>query len=408
MKKKKTSIALFRYGLIAPALHMSLKERKDYFKLLQEKEFDVPLLGIKRYKAGTLKNWLNRYKKGGFEQLAPLERCDAGATKRIGEQAEKIIAEIIDQNPYLSISGIYRMMLHQEHIQEEDFGETTLRNYIKKHQLIKEHIAQPRKKFEKASINELWMADFMEGPYLLVGKKKKKTYLCACIEDHSRLIVGAGWFFQENSIALASVLKKAFAIYGLPDSFYCDNGSAFRTNYLHLVCARLGIALIHSRPYDSPSRGKIERYFRTTRTKFLACLHIAEVKDIEHLNTLFEEWLEKDYHQQFHYGITTRPIDAYLKSAESVSIRRISSHELDDCFLGSMTRKVKNDATLSIRGTLYEAPVEYIGKIVEICFPIDAPDKLTLYDNEKPVCLLRPVNASLNATKPYTGIHFNK
>ena len=44
----------------------------------------------------------------------------------------------------------------------------------------------------------------------------------------------------------------------------------FRSKDLHLPCAKLGIAVIHSKPYDSASRGKIERFFRTGKDEVFA------------------------------------------------------------------------------------------------------------------------------------------
>ncbi len=255
-KKKSELIAIFRYGLIASALHQSIQERKQYFRSLEKKEFEVPHYGIKKYKSQTLKNWLNRYQNGGLDNLAPLVRKDAGLSKKIIGKVTEIIKKIIKDFPYLSASGIYRMLKHEGHISSAAFSENTLRYYINKNNMRDINTTkEPRKKFEKENVNELWVSDFMVGPYIKVGNKKIRVYLCAIIDDHSRVITGAGWFSRENCIALAMVLKQAVAIYGLPYVFYCDNGKVFSTNYLHLVCARLGISLVHSKPYDSASRG---------------------------------------------------------------------------------------------------------------------------------------------------------
>ena len=60
---------------------------------------------------------------------------------------------------------------------------------------------------------------------------------------------------------------------------------------------RLGISLVHSRPYDSPSRGEIERFFRTVRDKFLTLLKLQEIDSIEELNRLFEIWVDREYNK---------------------------------------------------------------------------------------------------------------
>lgn len=405
--KKVEAISIFRYGLIAPALHMSRKERRKYFKDFAEKELEVPYYGTKKYKTATFNDWLMRFKNGGLDNLLPVTRSDAGISKRITEETGKIIKQTISDFPYLSISGIYRMLLHEGHIRSGDFGETTLRHYVNKNNLKEaDKMKEPRKKFEKENVNELWTADFMVGPYMQSSKKKQQVNLCGIIDDHSRIMAGATFHWQENCVALATTLKEAISIYGVPNAFYCDNGKVFRTNYLHLICAKLGIALVHSKPYDSPSRGKIERFFRTVREKFLSCLDIPSIRDIEELNRLFKKWLDEEYHKQYHLGIEERPIDRYINSANKTKIKIVASHELDNYFLNVITRYVKNDATISVNGVIYEVPAEYIGKKIELCFPIDNPGKISIYENSKPVCSIKPVNLILNATKPYTGIHF--
>lgn len=408
--KKDEEIALFRYGLIAGALHMSRAERRKYFTGLTEKEFTVPHYGLKKYRVNTFKDWLKDYQNGGLTNLMPATRSDTGVSKKITQRIIDLVKKMIADFPYLSVAGIYRMLVHEGHIRDYDFGENTLRHFINKNKLREEgsKAGPGRKKFEKDNVNELWVSDFMKGPYLLAGHKKKQVTLCAILDDHSRIITGWGWFVNENCLALAQTLKTAVCIYGIPDTFYCDNGKVFSTNYLHLICARLGIALVHSKPYDSPSRGKIERFFRTVRDKFLAALDLTGLKSVETLNELFAKWLDEEYHKILHAGIEERPLDRYLKSAQRMKIRTITKHEAESFFITAITRNVKKDATVSVNSKLYEVPVEFIGKKLVLCFPIDDPDKISIYENDKPVCLIRPVNLSENATKPYTGIHFRK
>ena len=68
---------------------------------------------------------------------------------------------------------------------------------------------------------------------------------------------------------LTLVLKEAFPAYGIPKRLYIDNGPSFSCDLLARGCALAGIRRIHSKPYDSPSRGKVERLFRSVRERFL-------------------------------------------------------------------------------------------------------------------------------------------
>jgi transposase InsO family protein len=42
---------------------------------------------------------------------------------------------------------------------------------------------------------------------------------------------------------------------------------------LSTACARLGVSLLHARPYDSQARGKMERFWRTLREPSAARQH---------------------------------------------------------------------------------------------------------------------------------------
>lgn len=317
--KKKTDIALLRYALIAPVIQENVSVQAKYFREVSQKRYDVPHLGPRRFKAGTLKLWLKQYRKKGFDALKPKTRQDKGASRKIIGELAGFIEEAVHQYPISSCSAIYRMLIAKGHIGMGTVAEGTVRKYIKENNLKQKNPPQPRKKFEHEHVNDLWIGDCLHGPYIPEGKKKRKVFLIAAIDDHSRMVVGSRFFFQENSICLEMVLKEAIMHFGLPNAFYCDNGSIFVSSHLQLACARLGIALIHSRPYDSPSRGKIERFFRTVRQKFLSMLRLPDVDNLEHLNDLFTLWLQDEYHRHMHYGINKKPLDRFMPEVGALS-----------------------------------------------------------------------------------------
>lgn len=194
--------------------------------------------------------------------------------------------------------------------------------------------------------------------------------------------------------AKCRALKDGFLRHGLPRSLYCDNGPAFSSKILLLACARLQIALIHSMPYDSPSRGKIERFFRTVRELFLAA-H-SEFTSLQDLNQRFLEWLESYYHRRVHSGIGETPLERYLRGRAQSSCG-VTRSELDLIFYKTMNRKVRNDATVSIARVLWEVPHQYMGQIIEIRHPQDRPEELYLFEDEQAICRLHPVQLHENA-----------
>lgn len=405
---KKTDIALFRYGLIAPILHANVNTQADYFREICHKLYDVPHLGKKRFKAGTLKLWLKQYRKSGFDTLKPKTREDKGISRKITGDVAAAIQEAVKEYPISSGAAIHRLLIAQGHIGIGEISEGTVRDYIRENGLKQQNPPEPRKKFEHEHVNDLWIGDCMHGPHIPNGRKKHKVFLIAVIDDHSRMVVGARFFFHENSICLETVFKEAILHFGVPKAFYCDNGSLFTSSHLQLACARLGIALIHSRPYDSPSRGKIERFFRGVRQRFLAMLKMPV--SIDELNEAFDIWLQDGYHRHLHHGINARPIDKYMADVNDItngSPKRIPENELDLAFQITLKRNVKNDSTVSIGGVLYECPTEFIGKKIEIRYPSDKPHDLVIYVEDKPVCKLRKLDIHENAKSPHLGIRFN-
>ncbi|MGD9162696.1 MAG: DDE-type integrase/transposase/recombinase [Desulfobacteraceae bacterium] len=409
-EKKKKEIALFKYGLISPVLVGNVAVQVKYFREMARKEHDVPYLGKKRYKAGTFKKWLKLYRRWGFNALVPKEREDKGQSRKINSQLAIDIKGAVASYPFLSGSALYRLLVSEGKIRLGGINEGTLRKYIKDKQLRESIPPVGRKKFEKEHINELWTADCMHGPYLNMANpaRKHKVFLIAAIDDHSRMICARGWFGHENSIALEQALKEGFSRFGLPQTLYCDNGSIFSNSHLQLACAQLGIALIHSKPYDSPSRGKIERFFRTVRAKFLSTLQIREINDLEQLNSQFEQWLEKEYHKHLHSGIEETPMDRFMRDFKQAAIKRVSLEELDTAFQMTIYRKVKNDATVSVKGDLYQCPPQFIGKKIQLRHPSHKPQELTIYHNDKPLSAIKKVNPHENATPPAWGISFTE
>lgn len=406
-KTQEEQIALFRYGIIAPILHDSAKSQTRYFKEMAQKVFDVPLYGRKKFNWKTFKSWLRTYRTEGFDGLKPKTRADKGTSRIVDDYLAQVIQQKYQQFPSLNVALLYRMLVDEGYIQHGVPCEATVRKYIQQHQLKPQSDPpQPRKKFEKPHVNDLWLSDFMHGQRFSIDHKRRKLFLCGVIDDYSRVLVGCQWTMQENTEALELVLKDALLTYGLPKILYCDNGAVYASQHLQLVCARLGIALVHSKPYDSPARGKIERFWRTIRECFLPMVATDRNYSLEEFNHIFRAWLDKDYHRKFHHGILQPPLDRYLDDIKNTNVRRIQQHELELHFYQTYHRKVKNDATISVKAVLFEVPAKYIGANIELRHPTGQPFDLWIYEHDKPIAKIHQVDPILNSNLPSNGIKF--
>jgi transposase InsO family protein len=395
-KEIRERIALKRYQIISPVLAEPARAQNEYFRKQAEREHEFPRYGLRQLSVSTMKGWLRKYRRHGFEALKPKSRSDGGRPKRLNPETLKVIEIKCKASPYYSVQKLYEQLRDQGLLGDPPVHYNTLLRVVKSQGWLPPKArTDQRKAYEVENVNDLWLCDFMHGPKVKTANRSHKAILCAVLDDHSRMVVGHAFSASETIGSLTLVLKEAFLGYGIPRRLYVDNGPSFSSELLTRSCALAGISLIHSKPYDSPSRGKVERLFRTVRERFLC--GIQEGISLQELNEAFWLWLQEDYHHKLHGGIGERPIDRYNASIARVSIRRLSKAELDEIFLIRHERVVNNDATISFKGAVYEVPAAYIRQRIEIRHPVDDPQELYLYDNDVRVTRIKLVDKKENA-----------
>ena len=395
-KDIREKIALKRFEIISPVLAEPARAQNEYFRQQAKREHNFPRYGLRKVSVSTMKTWLKKYRKKGFDSLKPKSRSDGGRPRRLDEQTLKVIEVKCKAYPHLSPQKLYEELRDQGLLGQPPVHYNTLLRVAKAQGwLAAKQRTDVRKAYEVDNVNDLWICDFMHGPQIRSHNRSLKAILCAIIDDHSRIVVGNAFSASETISALTLVLKEAFLAYGIPKRLYVDNGPSFSSDLLYKSCAMAGISLIHSKPYDSPSRGKVERFFRTVRERFLS--GIQEGITLDGLNQAFWLWLQEDYHHKLHNGIGDKPIDRYNASLSRIELRRLSKAELDEIFLIRHERVVNNDATLSFKGSLYEVPPAYIRQKIELRHPVDDPQELYLYDNGVRVCKIKLLDKKENA-----------
>jgi putative transposase len=213
----------------------------------------------------------------------------------------------------------------------------------------------------------------MYGPDLPTREgTRRRTFLVAILDDATRLVAHAQFYFDQHLRSLKDCLRQAFLKRGLPRRLYVDNGRIFKSRLLLQLGARLGIQLVHSRPYQPQGRAKLERWFRTVRRGFLARLDKDRIEGIDDLNRLLWAFAEGEYHMRPHRGLGGQtPLDRWL--ALSGGLRPLPPGiDLDRLFLEHATRRVAKDGTLTLKGRTFEAGPFWIGERVSVLFdPFD-------------------------------------
>jgi hypothetical protein len=177
----------------------------------------------------------------------------------------------------------------------------------------------------------------------------------------------------------------------LPRKLYVDNGAAFKSRQLECTSAALGIALVHARPYQPQGKGKIERFFKTVRTRFLPSF---KGETLEEINEAFELWLDAEYHQRSHSSTGQTPFKRFTQRMECL---RSAPDNLRDFFRKIVRRRVNKDRSVVVDRRLFEAPVELIGKRVEVLYCEESPEQVEIRCGEKSYGLLRQVDLHVNS-----------
>ena len=73
--------------------------------------------------------------------------------------------------------------------------------------------------------------------------------------------------FHETQTEFLMVLLGAVLRRGIPRAILLDNHGSFTGSDVTVAAAKLGVRLVFARPHDGPSKGKIERWWRTRRAR---------------------------------------------------------------------------------------------------------------------------------------------
>jgi len=366
-EKKREDIALRRFSLIAPILNGQVQNQEEYFRKLAAEAVEMPHWGWRRYSPRTFRWWLNNYRAGGLDALKPGYRSDRGKSRRITpEMAQRIEAKRQAQ-PGLCGTLLYDALIKEGVFTPDRVSLATFYRFLAHNPGSKEPGEEEKetRRFSYQGVNELWQADIMYGPYLKAGRAKKQTYLVGFIDDASRLIPHAEFFFEQNFNAVRRAFKEAVLKRGVPKLLYTDNGKVYRAGQLAVIAASLGCLLVHSRPFSPQGRGKIERFFKTVRLRFLSRLEPEQIGSLEELNLRFWQWLEEDYQRKPHAGLGMSPLDYFLSQADRVKLLP-SPALVEEHFLFRVTRKVHHDATFTLENFLYETEPRLANTTLEV------------------------------------------
>ena len=159
----------------------------------------------------------------------------------------------------------------------------------------------------------------------------QRCHALTVLDDHSRFNLVLDAADNQRTATVQAALTTAFAHYGLPEAILCDNGATWRGlgdgsghTPLTVWLLRLGIRVLHGRPYHPQTQGKEERFHRTLEQELLV-RHTW--RDLPHCAKEFARFRQRYNHERPHdsvgnnppasrYRPSVRPLPAQLPALE--------------------------------------------------------------------------------------------
>jgi transposase InsO family protein len=391
---RQMDLALWRYGIISPLLHRDANDLQlcEMLTVVSQHRYIHPHDG--RYvtiSAEAIRKWLYRFNHGGLKALCDKKRSDKGTHEVPASIAGKMV-ELRKAHPRWTLALMLRELVALNLWDETRPSRSTLYRFARDHNLMRDpHLTtvEVLRPFEFERFGQMWIADFMHGPKLYEDKKKRKSYLHVIIDDCTRFVVSGRFYPSESVQSLILELMTAIRRHGICHRLYTDNGSAYNSRHLKIVCANLSMQQPHTPAGRPQGRAKVERFFRTVRDQFLAK---RRYKTFDEINTAFIGHLN-DYHHRIHSSLQCSPMQKRM-GVDSVCKPVPEVADIESLFRLQRRCRVYNDGTIRLKKKAFEVPGSLPGSRVAIYYMPWDLSRIYYGDDLK---LAKPVDLTANA-----------
>lgn len=371
--KEIDAIALFRLSVLGPLISRERLDRGELQRIIRDlarRDYAIPGSDRRRIGEKTLEGWYYAWRKHGLEGLVPKPRNDRGVSK-LSPAIQEAILTAKRANPWRSIPQIRQLIESAGLVPWNSLANSTVHRLLQQHGLSRAtgsaSLPEEKRSFVAEYACAIWYGDVMHGPRVPVNGQLRKTYLVSLFDDASRLVPHSAFCLGETALDIEGVLKQALMKRGVPIKLVVDNGAAYRAQTLQGICARLGIHLIHCRPYAPEGKGKLERWHRTCRDQFLSEVDERRITCLDDLNARLWAWLERIYHRAPHEGLGgLTPLTRYQQDLPKIRTLGSRAAQLDALFYHRINRCVRKDGTVSYLGARFEVPYELAGKTIRL------------------------------------------
>lgn len=372
--KYSEQMALLKFSVIAPVVNQTYGEgpKSAYFRKMAVESYHLPDGRLVQFSVSTIKDWYMSYVHGGLDGLRCRPRRDIGQSRVLSDEQKDRIDQYRRDFPLIAASMVYRRLIQEGHLLRQEVSLSTVQRYVRyfpKGRNQSTHSVgsnnPQRLAYEMEFANDCWQADTCYLPAITVDASKQKTYLINLIDDASRLPVHSEIFFSDNAINFQLCLRKAITKYGVPKRLYVDNGSPYKNEQLSLICAGLGIILIHAKVRQPQGKGKCERMFRTIQQGWVYGQDFTKFTSLADLNDVYQTYLQQSYTNRDHSSLNnSTPRERFLQ--DIARIRRLPPEIMDQQFLHRVQRRVAADSTIQMDKHVFEVPYRLVGQKIKV------------------------------------------
>jgi putative transposase len=385
-EKIREEIARFRYSLIGPIVsrtNLSHGEKYEMLRKIARGEYNIPYSTRRKVGLRTLERYLDLYEKGKLKALEPGFRQRA---RRIPAQYMEEAVNLRRENMHRSIESIISMLEKSGRVPQGILKRSTVYDYFVKLGIARKQTVakETYRKYGASYRGEILQGDVHHTMYLPDPVRegyKRQVYLYGWLDDFTRLFYGE-FYWAEKLPALENTLKKWLIKYGCVENIYCDNGSVYSSYHLKNICGRLGINLLHTRPYKPQGRGKLEKAFQLVESSFkseaILLVKDGRIKTLDDLNSYFTAWLDKFYNQRIHSSTKQKPMAMWETGKNE--LKKLSLNEIYEAFLYEDEKSVSKTGIIRVETNEYEVESFLASKKIQVRYdPYDLSGGVQVY-----------------------------
>jgi transposase InsO family protein len=315
-------------------------------------------LGVSRQ---TAYKWLGRAKQEGDAGLLDRSRRPRVSPRQTPPEVEERVCELRRRHPAWGGRKLHHRLkaLGMETVPSP----SAITDILSRNGLLKadRRLKRNWQRFEAEAPNQMWQMDF-KGDFALPGGR---CHTLTVLDDHSRFNVCLQACSDQRRETVQRQLLPILATYGLPEVILVDNGPPWGSGYgrqphtrFSAWLMRMGIYVLHGRPYHPQTRGKDERFHRSLGSEVLAG---RQWQNLDEIQLALDPWRrvynDERPHEALGYCV---PAARYVRSP-----RQLPDQLPQPTYLAAdEVRRVQGLGEISFRGRLFRIGRAFTGEAV--------------------------------------------